>query len=813
MSDAPRLEDYQPSKPERRELWERWPLARRKRRFADAVERYRAIQELAARQSTESERAAMLRKLAESSRTNLRRWQQRYTEQGFDGLIDWRDPPVAAPMPKEVEGAICTLRQADPNVAVATIVEHVRKHHGYETSETVVKRVLREHGLERRPGPVSNSSPQERKLELGGMKLVEAALVETGYLEALTLAVQEQVAETPLPEEWVPPDSSDRDEYGRFLPEYNERYRKEEDDAIGPGFASVEDKRVGMEPRRLHLYGARYDVVEQKMLALMTSHLLGNGRWDGIRVARGALLEELCGYAYMPATLDLFARELKYVGVSSTLWEVHARHWLEQTADWGQEREAAVLYIDATNKPVWTDLFSQSSKVSSTGRVMPALETVAFHTGYGVPLWMVTSSGRTPLVKAIPGLLDELCEINEGAEIGRIVVIDAEGNSVPFLKGLEQGSLKRGWVTRLRPSLIESKTVFERSRYRNYRDGDRVRVGVADLHDPESPETPFRIRVIEIERRSKGTTTCLGASMLLDEREWGGAAIADLYFARWPKQEANFRTVNQALGLKQVHGYGKQLVDNISVITRLDELAQKIPDEQQQLAALTEQHRSDQQLLDQQRKSLAETERRHTALERQLHARLSKGKLITPQLQQLAADEKDTAKQIRSHERLVARSDKKAALSQLRVEKQQNQLDKHRDEQQAIASRQRIYQHDVELDSFFSLMKVGLVLTITYVLKNYLGNACMEALTFLERVATLPARLQILPELEILTFEYNHRDPDVMVLLAAHSETINARALRLRSGRTLRIHVEPAPPPSRPPPRRRTKTMDRFRRK
>lgn len=813
MSDAPRLEGYQPSKSERRQIWESWSLARRTRRFSDAKNRLEALRILAARETTESERAAILKRLAESSRTSLRRWQQRYTEQGFDGLIDWRVPPVAAEMPKQVEGAICTLRQADPNVAVAVIVEHVRKHHGFEVSETVVKRTLREHGLERRRGPVSNSGPEDRKLELGGMKLVEAALVETGYLEALTLAVQEHVAQATVPEESAPPESSDRDEYGRFLPSYNERYTKGEDDAIGPGFASVEDKRIGLDPRRLHLYGARYDVVEQKMLALMTSHLLGNGRWDGIRVARGALLEDLCGYAYMPATLDLFARELKYLGVSSTLWEVHARHWLEQTADWGAEREAAVLYIDATNKPVWTDLFSQSSKVSSTGRVMPALETVAFHSGYGVPLWMVTSSGRTPLVKAIPGMLDQLCEINEGAEIGRIVVIDAEGNSVPFLKGLEQGSPKRGWVTRLRPSLIEGKTIFERSRYRTYRDGDRVRTGLADLHDPESPETPFRIRVVEIKRRSKSTITYLGASTLLDEHEWGASAVADLYFARWPKQEANFRAVNQAMGLKEVHGYGKRLVDNISVVTRLDELEQKLPHEQQQLALLTEQFRSDKQLLEEQRKALAETERRHAVLERQLHARLSKGKLITPKLQQLAVSEKETAKQIRKNERLVARSDKKATLSRLRVEKQQSRVDRHLSEKQTISSRRRIYQHDVEMDSFFSLMKVGLVLTITFVLKKYLGDACMEALTFLERVATVPARLQVLPELEILTFEYNHRDPEVMALLAANCEAINARALRVRSGRTLRIQLNPAPPPARPPTGRRTKTMDRFRRK
>jgi len=79
--------------------------------------------------------------------------------------------------------------------------------------------------------------------------------------------------------------------------------------------------------------------------------------------------------------------------------------------------------------------------VSSVGRVMPALETVGFHSGYGVPLWMVTHSGRAPLVKAVPKMLDQLREMNDGAEIGRIVIIDAEGNSVPFLKGWSKGNL------------------------------------------------------------------------------------------------------------------------------------------------------------------------------------------------------------------------------------------------------------------------------------------------------------------------------------------------------------------------------------
>src|SRR5205085_1015410 len=123
-----------------------------------------------------------------------------------------------------------------------------------------------------------------------------------------------------------------------------------------------------------------------------------------------------------------------------------------------------------------------------------------------------------------------------------------------FLAGLEKQG--RAWVTRLRPTMLKGKRIFNRSNYRAYRDGDRVRTGLVDLNFPKTKE-PYRIRVIEVERRGKGEVTYLGASTLLEERTWKAAEVADLYFDRWPCQEANFRAVNQAVGSKQVHGYGK----------------------------------------------------------------------------------------------------------------------------------------------------------------------------------------------------------------------------------------------------------------
>jgi len=102
---------------------------------------------------------------------------------------------------------------------------------------------------------------------------------------------------------------------------------------------------------------------------------------------------------------------------------------------------------------------------------------------------------------------------------------------------------------------------------------------------------------------------------------------------------------------------------------------------------------------------------------------------------------------------------------------------------------------------------------VTYVLKEFLGDARMEVSTFLDRVATLPASIRTTPQLEIVTFEYNRRDSEVMGLLQAHCHAINERSLRLRSGRSLRIAVEEAPERSRPPPLgSRVGSGDRFKR-
>ena len=415
-------------------------------------------------------------------------------------------------------------------------------------------------------------------------------------------------------------------------------------------------------------------------------------------------------------------------------------------------------------------------------------------------MWMVTHSGRAPLVTEVPKLLNGLEGMFGSSSVGRLLVIDAEANSVPFLKGLEAGKPSRSWVTRLRPGWVEGKRIFNRTNYRAYRDGDRVRVGVADFNDPEVEGGKFRMRVVEVERRTTGDVTYLGASTKLDEREWKAADIADLYFDRWPAQEGNFRAANQAAGLKEVHGYGKRLVDNVSVLTELDKLAGTLRGAGERLSRQQEKVEENSRRLREDQKVLARRQRRQQTVDRHLEPRLLPGRAVTPKTHEILKEQRALAVEVARRADRVAGLTKRIDEAQAGLHRTEQKLLKYRERKEVLESRRTIFAHDVELDSLFSLLKVGLVLLVTYALKELLGDARMEVSTFLERVATLPARLCKTPKLEIVTIEYNRRDADVMGLLQTHCDAINARNLRLRSGRRLRLVVEEAPPPARPPP-------------
>jgi hypothetical protein len=286
-----------------------------------------------------------------------------------------------------------------------------------------------------------------------------------------------------------------------------------------------------------------------------------------------------------------------------------------------------------------------------------------------------------------------------------------------------------------------------------------------------------------------------------------------LYFSRWPAQEANFRAVSQATGSKDVHGYGKRLVDNISVLNKLDTLAGTVRRAETRATKQTRQVVAAWDKWKEQERLLGRKQRRAVTVREKLATQVIPGTTVTPKTQALVTEQGDLARQIGLLGETVDSHQREHEAEASRLEQTAEKLRGYRAQEEKLQGRRRIFAHDVELDSLFSVLKVGLVLLVSWVLKELLGDARMEVSTFLERVAVLPARVRRMPKLEIVTFEHNHRDPEVTGLLRAHCEAINGLKLKLRNGKTLRIAVDPPPKPRRPPPPgSRVGSGDRFKR-
>jgi transposase len=736
----------------------------------------------------EAEASAVSKAMPPVNRSTFRSWARSYDSDGLEGLIDRKSPPPQEAVADDIRQVVCSLRRSNQDISVTQIANVLRQHHGRKISETTIKRILHETGLARKSGrtALSKAAQKGRRLHLGGMKLIEAAAMVTGYLDQLTASVVEHLATLDRPPEAAGPDVDGRDELGRFSSAYNERYRKQDRDAVGPGFLSVDLKRRLKDPDLLHACHTSPQVIERKLWALLCSPMIGSGSWDGMRTSRGGLLEELCGYAYMPSTLQLFTGELKYSGVGDVLWEAHARVWHTQTQNWGTPRYAAVLYVDATTKPIWTQLFSQSTHVSLLNRTMPGLDVVGFHNGYGVPLWYLAHSGCAPLVKVVPEAITKL-EESLGEIVARIVVIDAEGNSVPFLSGLEKSN--RGWATRLRPSMLSGKEITNWSSYSAYRNDERIREGEVELRSANK-ET-LKVRLIEIERNRNKDITYLAASMLLRKEDWKTDEVADLYFDRWPNQENNFKAVNQAADLKQVHGYGKQLVTNVSVVTQLEILRQRTTRASESNAKHIEAARQLESVIETQKRDVLRLKQRKKVIDASITTLLKSSSYQTnASLRRLHEERLELEASVESAEQKIARAGTKLAKAHAMAEKTGQKLRVYNDKYSKLQSMTHILSHDVELDSIFNAFKVGLTMLVTYVLTQILGKSRLEPTTFLERVGTLPAWQQFRGEHEYLTFDYNARDPSIMALLISHCEAINAMNLPMRSGRVLRVAVD-----------------------
>lgn len=787
------------------------------RRLSMAMQHAALLAKVARRGSKVSEREGVRRLQPEVSWSTYRGWKRRFTANGCDGLVDARVPWVGK-VTASIRDELVSARKKDPTISVEILRQQVVASGGPRLSESTVKRVLRQGGVNRvgggvrgprrkDKGPVSGSGADVGdggrgdvvlgwfegareleppiRLELAGMKLLEIGARETGLLKAVADGIVAEVSTLEVGVKDLGPDVAGRDDNGRFLGAYNERYRKQ-GAALGPGFASVSSKRETKDPARFKIAQVSDKVIERKVWALMSLPMFTANGMEVLRAPSGAWMEEVCGYPYMPATLDKMLRELKYAGIAEALWDRAATVMLERQKEWmGPTPVVMATYIDSTSKPLWTGLFTKAGKVASNGRVMPCLQAVMVHTGVGVPVYVETFSGRAGLQEHCERILSKLEKL-VGAVISRIVVMDAEVNSAKLLKRLEDN--QRPWVTMLKGNLLKNKEVIDRHGNWAYRDGDTLSEGSMDLPlGPRKEDGFYRVRVVELTHRGTGKVSTIGTC--LNTADYDAKQVVDYYYARWPSQEGNIRALKQGMGFEHIHGYGKELVENVGVITELEKASHRLSTTTTTLEQAKKARQAMEPRLLEATRQEGLTRARAKALDERI-GRLRKDHGAGPRYVKMLEQRIDLDVEIRRREKEVAACKHTAGGLDEKVEKAREKITELQGRTTDLGGQRFIYRNDTELDSLGSLMKVSFAFVIEWVMRVVLGGASMEYRTFVERIATLKGWYRQTTQADYVVFDWNERDPDIMVLLQGGVDRINAMRLTVPSGRPLRFIIE-----------------------
>lgn len=500
---------------------------------------------------------------------------------GVEALVDCRLPPKQVALPLDINALIDATAVALPKARSVEIAAHINLHHGLSVGESKVRDRLRAAGLARPVGPPK----QKRRLKLvtaeaevdsrartvpcwaAGAALMTVLDAQVGGTWDLAEAITACANSLPDPIAPVEDDRADRDGRGRFLPAYN-RARPRRFARVGTKFESVLFRWKHKNPLTLRCRG---DVVKWTHLRvkalLLTPLVIETGRLSELQYGLDDRLGQMTGRVYRPSTLDKSLREWKLIGAADAMGAAFLAH-LVRTAPEPLDAPTGVvvLYGDGTVNPWWTSGHARCAKVSRRGKVMPAVTTVTLNNGLGTPVRYAAVSGQIYLPDIIPRLLDEYEEAAGPSVLQRVVVLDRESHAVAFFKQL---GARHTFIIALRSNVTGPTAPFrDVGAWTASSQGTEVCDGFLTLHDRRSGQRDLEVRVVGFRRRANGSVLWLATNG--GHEVFTSSDIARIYLGRWPNQERQYRDTQGRIGFGRIHGYGKEEVEHVAVVTRLE---------------------------------------------------------------------------------------------------------------------------------------------------------------------------------------------------------------------------------------------------
>ncbi len=507
------------------------------------------------------------------------RYRAQLSQKGKEGLKDKRKEGNSRKMDREeiayLRGFIKGKTEVSPTEALRAVADEF----GTEVHCSTMSRILRKFGVVTAKSEVGKKEQES----CAGFELISALAVHSdwpAYTARRVMGVIDRRRIEPQPD--CRPDKYGRKEKGHFTKRYNQRLTVRK-----MRFASIELKRTKKDLRQMNIFKTSSQNTERKCLALLALPLVTmNGAVRHVNAALGNGLSGFCGFNYKQATLDMFLRELKYLGVSESLLIGQIRFWSEKWKIRDSELELPFLcyYIDGNTKPLWSKHRVKKNKVTMPGRVMGCLEQVFLHDSQGRPIYFETYSGHGPVGVYTLSMMDKVEQYMKTVigtdQVRRVLVMDSASNSVETLRAFASQE-RYHYITRLDDNQWSERRIRYMGAAERYINGDATLYDcVIELKDSKEKNYLIIVRAVRIEW-GNGKNTVLLTSLPSDTT--GASLVVKAYFDRWPPEELSFRSIKGFASLHRVAGYGKQLADDPNVREKQEELKASIKELKQVL--------------------------------------------------------------------------------------------------------------------------------------------------------------------------------------------------------------------------------------
>ena len=306
-------------------------------------------------------------------------------------------------------------------------------------------------------------------------------------------------------------------------------------------------------------------------------------------------------------TTDRFLRELTSLEIGIDMSHI----LLERYCKTFYGIDQMPIYIDGHFKAVWTLKNIPKGKHGMMDRIMPGLEQIFLNGQNGHPLLHRTCPGDRHLTKELLPIVEDF-ENTIGGEVVNLVVFDGEGCSLDIFRDFDNLNKRR--VNKVYPLTILDTNQYQYGDFkvkdgncrRPLKDGDfevykrdkkgriKSRVTLVEFDylsntnrkRKDANEYLMRCAVV---KKENGKLTAITTTIPHDNIS-SGTELADLYYNRWPCQEAKFKEMTRYCNLNVNHGFKKKEVFNRMADRRLKRTEKSLAYDKRKLENLMEKY-------------------------------------------------------------------------------------------------------------------------------------------------------------------------------------------------------------------------------